>query len=174
MRAVLVIPQKDFQDEEYFEPRKTLEREGIITFIACKEKTGATSSKKALELPNMRLEEIQTWYLHGILIVGGPGCEQYYNDDYLFKIIRQFAKENRIIAASSNAIPVLANAGILDGKKVTGHPSVKNLVEAKGAKFTGAPVEVDGMIVTCKGPSEVADYSKRIADLIKQHYAPKL
>ncbi|MBI4214607.1 DJ-1/PfpI family protein [archaeon] len=174
MRAVIVIPQKGFHDEEFFEPRKTLEREGIITFIACKEKTGATSVKNQLELPYMRLEEIQTWYLHGIIIVGGPGCEQYYDDDYLHKVIRQFEKEDRIIAASSNAIQVLANAGVLKGRKVTGTPAIKAAVEAKGAIFTGAPVETDGLLVTCSSPQDTAEYSKRIADLIKQHYAPKL
>lgn len=56
----------------------------------------------------------------------------------------------------------LANAGILEGKRTTAFPSVESDLKARGANYTGNPVERDGKIITGSGPEAATEFGKTI------------
>jgi 4-methyl-5(b-hydroxyethyl)-thiazole monophosphate biosynthesis len=63
------------------------------------------------------------------------------------------------------AAPIaLKAAGVIEGKTVTSHPSVKN--ELKGCIHTGNLTETDGNIVTGKGPGAAFEFAVKVASAL--------
>ena len=68
-----------------------------------------------------------------------------------------------MIGSSSNAINVLLNAGVLEGKKIACDDSSKEAV-SKITTISENPVEVDGLILTSKGVENVEEFGKKILE----------
>jgi len=61
---------------------------------------------------------------------------------------------------------ILANAGILKGKKATCWFSVARMIKKKGAIYTGKKVEIDGLIITGNGPSAAKEFGEKYLKLL--------
>ena len=75
-------------------------------------------------------------------------------------------------AAAAQALSdpvVLANAGVLDGKKATGHTAqgADKILMEKGCEYTGESVTVDGNIITGFGPSSADSFAVAIIQALK-------
>ncbi|MEX1023688.1 MAG: DJ-1/PfpI family protein [Planctomycetota bacterium] len=84
----------------------------------------------------------------GLLVCGGPGSKQLADDPKVVELVRAAVQQKKLVAAWGEATSVLAAAGVVKKRKVTGDPSVKSALVAAGAKYTGAQVVVDGNFVT--------------------------
>ena len=71
-----------------------------------------------------------------------------------------------MVAAICIAPSTLANAGLLEGKRVTSFASEKQNIESKGATYTGGMLEMDGKIITANGPQAARAFGKKIAELL--------
>ena len=72
----------------------------------------------------------------------------------------------RLLAAICIAPTTLAHAGLLDGVRATAFPDREDDLRAHGAVWTGAPVTVDGRIITGNGPEAAADFGEAIAEAL--------
>jgi protease I len=81
-------------------------------------------------------------------------------------LAKEFNKDGKVVSAICIAPSILANAGILNGKKATSFPSQRNNINAVGT-YTGTPVEVDGKIITGNGPQAAKDFGKKIAEALR-------
>ena len=86
----------------------------------------------------------------GIVLVGGDGMDQYVNDEALHAFFKEAIKEGAALAATSNAPLVLAQAGVLKNRRVTGAPSIAGFLTAAGAQYTGAEYQADHYLATAK------------------------
>lgn len=84
-----------------------------------------------------------------VLPGGGPGTERLAADGRVLDALRQFNDTGRFIAAICAAPTILADAGILEGRKATCYPSC---AKALGESFEPVPVVADGNIITGQGP----------------------
>ena len=74
-------------------------------------------------------------------------------------------REGRIVAAICAAPLVLGGLGLLKGRRATCYPSFEEYLI--GATTAGANVEVDGNVITGKGPGLVFDFGLALAEAIK-------
>lgn len=63
---------------------------------------------------------------------------------------------------------VLISAGILEGRKVTSTPGIKDDMENAGAVWVNEAAVVDGHIVSSRRPPDLPIYVKAFADLLAQ------
>ena len=82
---------------------------------------------------------------------GMPGATNLYAYAPLRELIIEHAKAGKALAAICAAPLVLGRLGLLKGKKATCYPGFEG--ELAGATPTGKLVEVDGNILTGKGPA---------------------
>jgi protease I len=82
-------------------------------------------------------------------------------------LARDFYDSGKIVAAICLAPAILAKAGLLSGVKATCTPDEEENLVAGGAEYTGAPVEVDGKIVTGSGPDAARRFGEKIVELLK-------
>ena len=84
----------------------------------------------------------------GLVLVGGPGALELAGDAAVQRLVREAASADKMIAAWGHSTVILARAGVVKGRKVTGDPSIRDDVRAAGGKFTGVQVQRDGNLIT--------------------------
>lgn len=166
-QAILIVAQQAFRDEELLEPKAILEKRGIRVRVASKTRHKA-SGKLGTELePDLALAEISAGDADAIIFVGGSGARQYFDDPEALKLASGFKVAGKLVGAICVASSILANAGILMGKRVTGFPTEEENIVNHGGEYTGMQVEVDGNIITAKDPSAAREFGEKIAYLLE-------
>jgi 4-methyl-5(b-hydroxyethyl)-thiazole monophosphate biosynthesis len=101
------------------------------------------------------LAEVMDQTFDLLLIPGGPGVKALRADGRPAQLARRFAGENRLVAAICAAPTVLADAGLLAGKRFTAHFSVHaELPQALAAER----VVEDGNLITSRGAGTALDF----------------
>ena len=165
-RAVLIIARENFRDEELFETARVLTEAGVKTDIAST-KTGAMrGALGGIAEAKIMLRELMVDDYDAIIFIGGPGATQYFHSRLAWNIAREAVNKRKILAAICIAPAVLANAGVLNGVRVTSFPSERDRLQRAGAKYTGSAVERDGLIITGNGPTAARQFGSTIADAL--------
>jgi protease I len=165
--VLFIIAEKNFRDEELFQPKEAVEMAGLTTEIASKTKGEKTGKLGGKALAIKSLKEIDINKYKAIIFVGGRGSEQYFKDSEALAIAKNAYEKGKIIGAICIAPVILANAGILKGKKATVSPGEENHLQEKGASYENKSVIKDGNVITACGPSAAKEFGKEIANSLK-------
>lgn len=165
-KILMVIAPENFRDEELLEPKDIFENAGADVTIASKGAESAKGSYGAVVTVDEDITDVNAGDYDAIVFVGGSGSSVYFNDETAHNIARQAYESGKIVAAICIAPSTLANAGLLEGKKVTSWSSEQNNLESKGAEYTGAVVEQDGRIITGNGPDAATEFGQKIAETL--------
>lgn len=107
------------------------------------------------------IKEVDFEHLDGIVLPGGmPGTLNLGGDENVTHIIRDFARQRKLVAAICAAPSVLGENHILDGKCATCHPGFEE--KLLGAKFVESSVVIDGNIITSRGMGTAIDFALAI------------
>ena len=160
--ALMIIAFEKFRDEEYAEPKKVLEAAGFKVTTASLQ-TGTAKGKYGLEAQvDIALKDVKAPDYDTVVFVGGPGSHDYFDDPTAQAIAKEAHDEGKIVAAICAAPSILANAGLLKGRTATSFPDQGPNLTAKGAKFTGKGLEIDGNIITADGPEHAKEFGEAI------------
>ncbi|MEM5798354.1 MAG: DJ-1/PfpI family protein [Candidatus Aenigmatarchaeota archaeon] len=164
----MVIAPENFRDEEYFETKAVLEKAGISISTASKsigEKRGMLGGTAVAE---MSIDKIDEKGFDGIVWVGGTGSQVYFNDKKAHELSKKFASKGKVVAAICIAPVILANAGLLNGKKATcWNGQFKERLKVAGAIWQGSDVVRDGKIVTANGPHAAKKFGEEVVKALK-------
>ncbi|MBN1258214.1 DJ-1/PfpI family protein [Candidatus Peregrinibacteria bacterium] len=156
-----VIGAKGYQDKEYGDSKDALERHGHTVTTASTADIAHGKFGGTFEVDTL-LNEVNPDDYAAILFVGGQGCFPYFDDPVAHGLAQAFYGSGKVTAAICAASAILANAGVLKGKKATCWEGVAEILTAKGADYTGKDVERDGLIVTATGPATAAQFGEMI------------
>lgn len=163
--VLMVIAPTNFRDEEYQKPREILEKAGASVTVASLSTTEATGMLGLKVRPNLVLSDVDADDYDAVIFVGGGGASTYFDDKNAQSIAKEAAK-SRTLGAICLAPQILANANLLEGKRATVFKSQVNGIKAKGAIYTGEPVERDGNIITADGPASATAFGEAILSAI--------
>lgn len=165
-KVVMIIAFEGFRDEEYRDPKAVLEKAGISITVASS-KLGTAKGKFGMPAEvDLTLNQVKAADYDAVLFIGGPGCYEYYNDPAAHKIAQETIKEGKILGAICAAPGILANAGVLKGKKATMFTDDGTLAKG-GATYTGKGVEIDGKIITATGPQTAKAWGEAIVKALQ-------
>jgi protease I len=163
-KILMIIASSDFRDEEFSVPRAIFEKAGYSVTVAC---SSLDESKGMLGMkvkPNITLDKVNVEDYDAVVFVGGVGAKEYFTDASAHKIATDALVKGKVVAAICIAPNILANAGLLKGKKATCNDAGN--LKAKGAIYTGKPVERDGKIITGSGPTAAKEFAETILGLL--------
>ncbi|MBU0963348.1 MAG: DJ-1/PfpI family protein, partial [Nanoarchaeota archaeon] len=86
----------------------------------------------------------------------------YFDDQKVLEIANEFFNKNKLVAAICIAPSILANSGILQGKRATAFPSEESNLIDRGAIYTANLVTIDDNIITGKNPGAAREFSTQI------------
>ncbi|MCI5779642.1 MAG: DJ-1/PfpI family protein [Lentisphaeria bacterium] len=97
-----------------------------------------------------------------VILPGGmPGAANLAADEQVADVLKRAAERGAVIAAVCAAPFVLAQQGLLDGKKFTMYPGFEDRLN--GLKPHTDQAVRDGNVVTGRGPGAVFDFVREIA-----------
>ncbi len=168
-KAVMVVAQKGFRDEELLIPKEILEGAGIEITVASLTRGKATGALGATVEATMAAHEINPEYFDAVIIIGGPGSPVLRKSRELLENVKKAYENGKIVAAICLAPTVLAMAGVLNGKKSTVYPTDESIAILKknGAEYVAEGVVVDGRIVTADGPKSANDFGNKLVEMLK-------
>ena len=164
--VLIVVAQKDFRDEEFAEPKRILEEAGVGVKVA------SSTAGECYGVNGLSVEADLDFFgvvstdLDAIIFVGGPGVQHILGDEAVLNLAKQFYAEGKLVCAICWASVILANAGLLKGKRATAWSGAKEDIVSKGALFSDDIVVVDGNIVTANGPEAADEFGQAIANIL--------
>jgi protease I len=163
-KICMIIAHQGFRDEELIYTRKVIEAAGGTVTIASTSTSPARGMFGATATPNILIDQVNVDQYDAIVFVGGMGSETYFNHPTALNIARDAHSKNKIVSAICIAPSILANAGLLRGKRATVWAGDKyiSILRSKGANYTGEQVTQDGRIITGNGPEAAKLFGETI------------
>jgi protease I len=167
-KVLMIIAKSKFRDEEYLEPRKTLEGEGARVTVASSSLDTAEGMLGLRVKPDALIGDVNESDYDGIVFVGGGGAREYFDSPVAHALARSFYDHGKVTSAICIAPAILANAGLLNKKKATSFPSSEEALKSKGAVFTTLDVVVDGKIITGVGPDAATTFAEKLVEVLSK------
>ena len=167
-KILMIIAPSQFRDEELFVPQAIFTQAGYVVDIASKgvQRSKGVMGKEAVV--SCSFDAVKAEGYDAVILVGGGGAQVYWEDISLHSFLKEAYNGKKVIGAECIAPDILANAGLLTGKKATVWKSEGVRLQAKGVQYTGESVTVDGSIVTSNGPQAAEAFARKIASLLEK------
>lgn len=167
MASVLVPLAPGCEELEAVTIIDLLRRAGIDVVVAGLEPGPIKCSRGVVLLADVDLAQVADREFDMVVLPGGgPGSDALNGDPRIHQILKRHAGGGRYTAAICAAPKVLASAGLLTGKRVTASPGVLEAAPPDGATLTGAAVEVDGRVITSRGPGTAMDFALALIEVL--------
>ncbi len=167
MERVLVPLAEGFEELEAITVIDLLRRARFEVTVAGLESGPVKASRGTVVLPDTDLDGVMQTLFDMVVLPGGqPGSDHLEGDRRIRRLLRQMNEEKRYIAAICAAPKVLANAGLLAGKKATAYPGVLEQLPRAEAILSSEPVVRDGNIITSRGPGTAMDFALTLIEVL--------
>ena len=167
---LMVIAHRDFQDTEFGTPFKMFQEAGFNVSVASSKPGSATGMRGTKVEPDLLVSEAKAEDYDAVVFVGGLGVKgEYWDNAEAHTLAREAMEQGKVTAAICWAPVVLANAGVLDGKKATVAASggAERILRRKGCKYKNRNVVKDGNVITANGPSAAKKFALAVIDALK-------
>jgi protease I len=167
--VLMVIPHTQFRDEEFFEPKRTLESEGATVVIASTAVRTCYSLKGETVSPQIAIADARADDYHALVICGGTSVPDFlWNDKKLQELAAAMAAAGKVVAAICLSTVVLAKAKLLAGRQATVYflPQAIHELKAAGATYVKESLVVDNNLILAEGPPESARFAQAICSAL--------
>ena len=160
MACVLVPLAQGCEELEAITVVDLLRRAGIDVVTAGLDDQPVRASRGTILVPDMTLDAaLQKDYDMVVLPGGLPGADHLRDDVRIIRLLVQMKEAEKYTAAICAAPRVLAEAGLLDGKRVTSYPGCLDADSVPGLDYVDLPVVADGKVITSRGPGTAMDFA---------------
>lgn len=176
MQRILIIATDGFEQSELMEPKRILEEAGAQTTVASL-KPGEIKGwdqkdwGKSVGV-DLTIEDVNVSDYDALLLPGGQ-----MNPDILrmepkvIDLVREFDATGMPIAAICHAPWLLAEADIIEGRTVTGWPSIRTDLSNAGAAVVDEEVVVDGNLITSRKPDDIPAFTGALMSALNMEAA---
>ncbi|MCM3112267.1 type 1 glutamine amidotransferase domain-containing protein [Lederbergia lenta] len=168
-KKVIALVEDEFEDLELWYPILRLREEGAEVHLV-----GIEAKKKYIGKYGVPAEsdysfsDIQAEDYDAILVPGGWAPDKLRRYEEVLDFIRIMDEAKKPIGQICHAGWVLISAKILDGKKVTSTPGIKDDMTNAGAEWSDEAVVVDGHLISSRRPPDLPPYVKAFADKLAE------
>ncbi|MDR6817283.1 protease I [Neorhizobium sp. 2083] len=170
---ILILAADGYERSELRVPMEELRKRGADVKIASI-KAGEIKSwdKKDwgdtvpvdLEAKNVKAEEFDALVLPG----GQINPDILRNDEDAMKVVRDFVKSGKPVAAICHGPWLLVEADALRGRKATSYRSIRTDIRNAGASWKDEAVVVDNGIITSRSPEDLPQFVAKIVEEVQE------
>lgn len=157
MKKVLIFLEELVEDVEFLYPYMRFKEEGYEVVSAgpvMKEYKG----KKGMSFkPDVVLKDIIHESFDCVFIPGGYAPDRLRRYTEVLSLVKRSYEEGKLVCAVCHGPWVLISAKLVEGKRVTGFPAIKDDLINAGANYTGEPVEADKNLITATDPNSMLE-----------------
>lgn len=173
---VLILATNGFEQAELFEPRQALLDAGVqvtLASISTDPIQGMKHDQKGdMVTPDLTLDDVDTEDYTALLLPGGVANPDTLRvNDRAVEIVEEFADDGKLIAAICHAPWLLIEADVVDGRRMTGWPSVRTDLANAGAIVVDEEVVRDGQFVTSRKPGDIPAFNRAVIAALAEELA---
>jgi protease I len=164
---VLILSANGFEESELLVPYYRLLEEGLEVHVAAPRR-GAISGRHGYHVHvDLSLGEVAVERYDVLVVPGGKAPHALLAHAAAFDIARRFAGAGKPVAAICHGPQLLAAAGVLKDRRVTGHASIGAELKAAGAHYEDREVVVDANLVTSRQPADLPHFMRALLALLR-------
>ena len=164
MRKVAVLMAEGFEESETLTIVDILRRAGIHCNTFGFEEGFVKGMHKIYVKADRLFDETIKDYDVLVLPGGRPGGANLKDNPDVIEMVRYFDSRDKYIAAMCSGTVVLSDAGVINGKQVTGYTGYAE--KLKGGIFKEDVVVFDKNIITSQGPATPFPFAYKIAEVL--------
>jgi protease I len=192
-QAKLLMIVGDFaEDYETMVPFQALQMVGHTVDAVCPEKKAGQQVRTAIHdfegdqtytekrghnfTLNATFADVRSEDYDGLVLPGGRAPEYLRLNARVLELVREFARENKPIAAICHAAQLLAAAGVIRGRKISCYPACSPEVELAGGTYVPAEMTdavVDGNLVTAPAWPAHPEWLGKFLPVVEEYLAAK-
>jgi protease I len=164
-KVLMVIPHTQFRDEEFFEPKKILEDEGVKVVVASTSVRTCRGMKGGTVQSDLAIADAKADEYAGLILCGGSSVpDVFWNDKKLQELAVAMASAGKVIAAICLSTVVLAKAKLLADREATVYflPEALEELKAAGAKYVPETLLIHNNIILAEGPPDSQRFGQAI------------
>ncbi len=149
-KTALIILHEGFEEMEAIAPIDILRRGGVNVTVASRECYPTVKGRNQISVKaDALLDDVLRQSYDCLILPGGPGVfEKLRSDKRVLELAEKFTAKGKLVTAICAAPLVLHDAGVLEGKRYTSHPSTASELPARD---TTQSVVTDGNFITSQG-----------------------
>lgn len=168
MHRVLVPLAQGCEELEAVTITDLLTRAGMDVITVGLDEKPVKASRGMTLVPNSSIDQVKDETFDLIVLPGGlPGANHLRDDARVQAILKRHSAANKPVAAVCAAPKALAAAGLLEGKTVTCYPGALDDSGLKHTTITSSAIEIDGNIITSRGPGTAMDFTLSLIELLQ-------
>ena len=170
---VLIMATDGFEESELFGPRETLIGRGADVMLASPrlepiQATVRDDPGKTIR-PDMTIEDARAADYDALILPGGVrNPDALRTNEAAIALIRDFDAAGKPIAAICHGPWLLVEAGLVNGRTVTGWQSIRTDLANAGGNVVDRPVAIDGNLITSRNPGDVGPFTEALVDAIEK------
>ena len=168
-KRILMIVGDYVEDYEVMVPFQVLQMVGHVVHVVCPDREDGEQVVTAIHdfgdddtysekrghnfTLNETFDDIDVTEYDALIIPGGRAPEYLRMDEYVIDMVKHFGDEEKPIAAICHGLQILISAGVIDGKRCTGYPTLETDIVNAGGDWVDIDEEealVDGNLVTAQ------------------------
>jgi protease I len=166
-KKVVLLAENNYQEMELWVPYYRLKEEGAEVILVGSGSSRTYTSKLGYPVEVQKeAKEIDMIRYDGVVIPGGYAPDMMRRYPEMVKIVKEAHQKGKIIAAICHAGWMLASAGILKGRKVTGFFAIKDDLVNAGANYVDEEVVRDGNLITSRKPDDLPAFCRELVDAL--------
>lgn len=165
-KHVAVLMTDGVEQVEYTEPRAFLEAQGaIVTLMSPKNRGEQVQGKNHDDdgdtfTVEMHVRDARPGDFDALVLPGGEENPRKLRESAeAIDFIRQFALEDKPIAAICHGPLLLIDAGLAQARHLTSWPESKNELVEAGAEWSDQEVVIDDKLITSRKPADIPAFN---------------
>jgi 4-methyl-5(b-hydroxyethyl)-thiazole monophosphate biosynthesis len=166
---VYILLADGFEDIEAFAPTDLLRRADIPVSLVGVTGETVVSGRDVKVLADCRLADIDRDALEMLVLPGGgKGVDNLRADEGVLDLVRWAAAQGKLIAAICAAPTILAELGLLEGKRAVCYPSCEAMLRERGAKLQpDESVVHDRNLITGRAAGSCVEFGLHLVAMLR-------
>ncbi len=164
---ILILAGDDYEDLELWYPKLRLLEAGMGVTVAGAEAEKTCRGKHGYPVKtDAAIADMETRDFQGIVLPGGWMPDKLRRDPKVLQLVREFNRDEKLIAAICHGGWIAISAGVYKGVRVTGSPGLKDDLVNAGAIWEDRPCIVDRHFVSSRKPDDLPAFCLGILQVL--------
>lgn len=170
---ILIMATHGFEQSELVGPKEQLTEAGATLHVATPDGQAikgwdgddwGDEVEADLKIADINIED----YIALVLPGGQINPDLLRVDEDAIRTVRDFVAANKIVAAICHAPWLLIEAGVVEGREMTGYKSIRTDLKNAGAKVVDQEVAISNGIITSRHPGDIDAFVAKIKEEVRE------
>ena len=164
---LIFLSANSFSEEEYLIIKKVFIQAGKRIFITSDSHSVCRGDNGLKVKADTDFYNVNDKNFSAVVLIGGKGSKDYWDNETLHKIARNFQRAGKIVAAICSAPIILARAGLLSNIPAACWYEDKNELINLGIEYKDRSIVAENAVVTADGPRSAEQFAETVLNMIK-------